>query len=72
MIRTKSLIAARFTGYLCIASGLAFGLFAWVPIRGHIDWHLAILLLVFAVVFILGGVGYLRVANRKEPKSKGS
>ena len=65
-LRTKAISGARFTGYFCLAAGLVMAAFAFVPIRGHIVWHIASLCLGFAIVFIGAGVGYIRIAKRKE------
>jgi hypothetical protein len=65
-LRTKTISGASFSGYSLLAAGLAMAGFAFVPIRGHIVWHITSLLLVFALVFIGAGVGFIRIAKRKE------
>jgi Uncharacterized protein conserved in archaea (DUF2180) len=65
-LRNKTISGASFSGYFFLVSGLVMAIFAFVPIRGRIVWHIASLLLVFAVIFIGAGIGFIRIAKRKE------
>ena len=65
-IRSKTISGARSSGYFMLSAALVFAGFAFVPLYGHIVWFLTFFLLFFALVFIISGVAFLRIAKKKE------
>jgi len=65
-LQNSAIRSARLTGYMMIACALVFGAFGFVPIAGHVRWSLAFFLLFAAIVFLVSGLAYLRIAKQKE------
>ena len=64
-VRAKTVSSARLSGYFLLAAGFVFGGFAVVPLRDGL-WQLGVFLLPLALVFLVAGWAFLRIAKRRE------
>ena len=71
-MRTKTKSSLRLTGFLMFGFALVFAVFAFVPMRGRINWYISSLLLLCAVVFLAAGIAYFRVAKQSKPNATGA